>query len=235
MSLEKNITHAVQLFDEYSAATPYMLLPQRLKPSLPGNSEKRPCVVTDFSTNALLTYYVFSNVLYFNEYKIQKSIGLPVVDHILLFPSNECVLTPDISRGGRIYGKLDVYSESAPVEPDENRLVDTKFVALMGNPETATAILHCLLSYADLATKANYFLPYDDAFQLHVMPDSSWEVVALDVDYGISAERATVLWRGFSPTRRKIYKSGVKAANTYFAEFSWRCLQNTADVIRARI
>ncbi len=45
--------------------------------------------------------------------------------------------------------------------------------------------------YCEMATNSNITLPHDDPFELMVKPDGSWELVILDLRFGLYDEQSS--------------------------------------------
>jgi hypothetical protein len=125
-------------------------------------------------------------------------------------------LVPDMKAdGSELYGKYMAWSLSK-LRPRErtNPHADERFIKLLGKKEQQ--VRTDIACRAALATRNNVQLAYDDAFELIMYPDSSWDLIALDLthargtpdDQGFSLEtHNTMATDAFEVSLSSIYKS----------------------------
>lgn len=118
---------------------------------------------------------------YADVWKLFDDARLPVSPELWQDESGK-IYMPDLTvDGSAFYGKgfVDAYEL-------KNRQLDNVFLQLVENQFDQISAVADRLSQQ--ATRNNVLLPLDDAFDLHVFPDGSFELNCLDLEYGGTLE-----------------------------------------------
>lgn len=133
--------------------------------------------------------FLHSSIKVSEKWRVFKEAGLPVVPTIRKTKEGKLFVTDLTVDGSEIYGKNVRAKLQYVLEfPDD---VDSKeflseirrikvFLQILQGEEFEKLIAQ-VQKYQDLANEKNIGLPTDDAFELILHPDGSWELITLDL------------------------------------------------------
>ena len=123
--------------------------------------------------------------IYTKTWKAFKKAGIPVVEH--MWKSDEGkVFVKDLKRDrSEIFGKAYTMLAAKKFEDQKPALtpMEEKFIKIIETdlPKIKAALENMVMK----ADQYRLVLPWDDAFELLVHPDGTWEIVVLDLNLAI--------------------------------------------------
>ena len=118
---------------------------------------------------------------YFRKWESLKMAGLPVVPTMRTTDTDTVVMTDLRADGTGIYGKGVTVSDPDR-EPDRTQATDEIFLKIVNNDTEIKAIRRKTMELAKKASDKKIRLAYDDAFEMLVHLDGTWDLICLDLE-----------------------------------------------------
>ncbi len=129
------------------------------------------------------------------KWKILKGIGFPVVPTLRETDDGRVFMTDLKADGSELFGKSLAYElqnillfppPRTTLKAFEGMKNKENFLKIVNDKEEFRKIEEKVKKYKKLANESKIRLPVDDAFELVVHPDGTWDLVILDVESALS-------------------------------------------------
>ncbi len=151
-----------------------------------------------------------------------SSFGMPVFKKIYSDKSGFLVYTPDITADGSgMYGKgtrniiFNIISQANDSGLRVNKNMDTEFITIM---EEKRNIIHNMCVYwANYASRLNFYLPWDDPFEMIIRPNGSWGLMCLDLETGGRPDHSSIIPENilYLMSHKSIYEVNISLVRNF--------------------
>lgn len=140
-----------------------------------------------------------SSDIFVRNWHAYRAAGIPTVPTLRTSDNRGTLLVTDVKAdGSEVYGKGMVQALSGRHDLSRHRAntqIDPLFLEITAD-ENWQAIADKANEYTERAIDAGIVLAYDDAFEMIVHPDGTWDLIALDILRSVAPEDETASTRG---------------------------------------